>query len=709
MLPKFESLHGIVGFLRHPPRLTPIAFALLLTACLAFVVGVRLNQVRQWHVQRETSFAGDVPMMTTVDAYFWLRWAREYSEGRLDDSGNDALRNYPDGKLRGNPVKPHKPLLSLMLAAFSRLFGTSVYLAGLYLVPFLSGLFALPLALYMRRIGFPLAGLIGSALAAVSYEYYIRTSVGRVDTDCLNLFFMTATPYFILMTETRGDFGAIAFSSLAGLVSYFFNWWYDLSSLMGIFFVLLLVKFALNRTPLRTALVAAFFFIVFCDPGYFFGTVHNLLERLNRLFPSATPAQTSAPQASTAPDAMQTITELETFGFKKTLGLMFGGNHFVEAGLVLFGVMLLANPDRLLPLLPLLGVGLLAFGKGRRFTMYLAPFVGIGWGYGISLASALFLKAFEKRPSLEKRKKKKPAAPPQKPRTLLTDAVITISGLVFFWFALPETAVSYLPTTKIDAGTYANLVKLKPLLPPEARVWNYWNYGYLITDTVGRPTYSDGGMPGSVKTYFVSRGYSASSPRELYDIVSFIDRKGEQGIYELMEKQPDFSVLANAVARDTTPPPDENIYIAFTGNMIDQFPSINFIGAWNFEKNAGDRKGYNQLSCHSANQGILACDEGTIDMNKGTINGQPLIARTIAVETGREKQRIDVREEGYVLEIILDQGKIRTVILLTEPGFESNFNQMFILGRYAPDLFQPVYDAFPALRVYRMKRTAALP
>ena len=34
-------------------------------------------------------------MMTTLDAPYWLRWARQFNEGTFGEK--DALRNYPEG------------------------------------------------------------------------------------------------------------------------------------------------------------------------------------------------------------------------------------------------------------------------------------------------------------------------------------------------------------------------------------------------------------------------------------------------------------------------------------------------------------------------------------------------------------------------------------------------------------------------------------
>jgi dolichyl-diphosphooligosaccharide--protein glycosyltransferase len=43
------------------------------------------------------------------------------------------------------------------------------------------------------------------------------------------------------------------------------------------------------------------------------------------------------------------------------------------------------------------------------------------------------------------------------------------------------------------------------------------------------------------------------------------------------------------------------------------------------------------------------------------------------------------------------------VQLIDEEVFRSNFNQMFLLGRYDEGLFEETYNAFPLSRLFRVK------
>ena len=43
------------------------------------------------------------------------------------------------------------------------------------------------------------------------------------------------------------------------------------------------------------------------------------------------------------------------------------------------------------------------------------------------------------------------------------------------------------------------------------------------------------------------------------------------------------------------------------------------------------------------------------------------------------------------------------VQLIDDVVFRSNYNQMFLLGRYDRELFEETYNAFPFSRLYRVK------
>ena len=61
------------------------------------------------------------------------------------------------------------------------------------------------------------------------------------------------------------------------------------------------------------------------------------------------------------------------------------------------------------------------------------------------------------------------------------------------------------------------------------------------------------------------------------------------------------------------------------------------------------------------------------------------------------------KSEGVFNGKIIVDKNIVEVQLIDEAVFRSNFNQMFLLGRFREDLFEEAYNAFPFSRLYRIK------
>ena len=59
--------------------------------------------------------------------------------------------------------------------------------------------------------------------------------------------------------------------------------------------------------------------------------------------------------------------------------------------------------------------------------------------------------------------------------------------------------------------------------------------------------------------------------------------------------------------------------------------------------------------------------------------------------------------QGYTLQMLVVGQRIVEVQLIDEAVFQSNYNQMFLLGRYDGKLFEETYNAFPFSRLYRVK------
>ena len=62
-------------------RNNSLMFAGVLLVCILVSAWVRYQQFVTWEKTPTAYFVGERPMMTTLDAPLWLRWAREYNDG----------------------------------------------------------------------------------------------------------------------------------------------------------------------------------------------------------------------------------------------------------------------------------------------------------------------------------------------------------------------------------------------------------------------------------------------------------------------------------------------------------------------------------------------------------------------------------------------------------------------------------------------------
>jgi undecaprenyl-diphosphooligosaccharide--protein glycosyltransferase len=74
------------------------------------------------------------------------------------------------------------------------------------------------------------------------------------------------------------------------------------------------------------------------------------------------------------------------------------------------------------------------------------------------------------------------------------------------------------------------------------------------------------------------------------------------------------------------------------------------------------------------------------------------------IRSGFVEREIDYpHETDTVLQLIEPESDgLQQAYFLRGPTFRSNFNQMFLLGRFDPRMFQEVHNDFPTARAFRI-------
>jgi len=213
-------------------------------------------------------------------------------------------------------------------------------------------------------------------------------------------------------------------------------------------------------------------------------------------------------------------------------------------------------------------------------------------------------------------------------------------------------------------------------------------------------TFHDGSAQFSPKTYFIARGLISADQDELYDITQYLATEGNRGI-AYNNTSPE--ALLTAVRNPQLKPWDP-IYLFFTADMTGKYGAISKLGSWDIVNGRSKPRGYQNLACSKITNEEMNCRGAKIDLKAGKINNQVPMKRMVFIRDGKViREKEFGHPQGYSLQLLVAGNQIVEVQLIDEVVFRSNYNQMFLLGRYRDDLYEETYNAFPFSRLYRVK------
>ena len=154
--------------------------------------------------------------------------------------------------------------------------------------------------------------------------------------------------------------------------------------------ILVFVLF-IQKIRFRTILLSSLLFVLCMGPGTFFSSTQSIKSFLidYSIFKDVANESVTVTKSKTTPasfpSTLTTISEVDRVPMEEVFRRILSKPLFVWVGfLAFFGLALLRWRD-LLPLAPMLALGLLSFQSSNRFIMYLAPFIGIGLGWLLQL------------------------------------------------------------------------------------------------------------------------------------------------------------------------------------------------------------------------------------------------------------------------------------------------------------------------------------
>ena len=138
--------------------------------------------------------------------------------------------------------------------------------------------------------------------------------------------------------------------------------------------------------------------------------------------------------------------------------------------------------------------------------------------------------------------------------------------------------------------------------------------------------------------------------------------------------------------------------------MTGKYGAISKLGSWDIVKGGSQPRGYQTLSCNKFTSDEMSCRGAKIDLKAGKINNQVALKRLVFIKDGQVLREQEFEHgQGHTLQLLVAGQRIVEVQLIDESVFQSNYNQMFLLGRYDGELFEETYNAFPFSRLFKVK------
>ena len=488
--------HRIFAWIEAHKRALTV-FLLLLIAAVGLYV--RLSDFRYWKECPERYVHENKPLITGIDGYYYLRYARDLDEGTYERE--DLLRAAPRSTIR--PSIP--PMLSCVTFAVKRLTGFELERIALFLPPLLAVTLAFPLYGIGRIMGGRSMGLSAALLGLLVFYYRKRTNVGFFDTDCLILTFMTAGPYFFLRfgkaVSRFQRYGYLA----AGLIMFLLCvWWWDSATNVTTVMILTPLLFVIlfhYRPPKMEALI--FLGLLFAAAAvltafHYRSLIYSTKQMYDFLF---------GLKDSAFPSGNIHIDELEKVDFK-----LFVEWTTSNIALFLFSAAGLAwlfwrRRTEALILLPLVAAGSAVFFAGIRLLLFAAPVIALGFGFAVSRVWVLGRRR----------------------RIFMPVAVaVVLLGCVPLFTAYEKDRPPYI---YIDGPLVSSMTAVSGLTPDNGIIWTRWDYGYPIAYWAERATVIDGGMQQGRNFHLSALPLVSADSRFSANFIRFYGRYGRDGIY----------------------------------------------------------------------------------------------------------------------------------------------------------------------------------
>ena len=705
-------------------RLSMRAFLALMVIAYLFAVAVRYIWI-DWASGFPEFFWNGELMINTNDGYYWAEGARDILAGTHQP----------------NDLSPVDAPIAKLTAFLSGIVPVSFEKLILWMPGVFGALLVVPIMLTARVFKQDLVGFGAALLGGIAWSYYNRTMMGYYDTDLLIVVLPALAIWGALYALNSEDTKKFIYAPVFAIIA--MDWHGGTVNIInGLFIMTLLYTLVFERRNLHFYKFLAVFVLALTSLPFWFkmalviGAVFVLKKYEDRLsdknimifvavatliyliFGGAEwiSGILNSGYVTRAVAGDLNIAELKYFAVVNTVReaghIPFEtfanriSGHTVTFWLSVVGYLLFVIRYRLLVLsAPMVVLGFFALQGGLRFTVFAVPFMALGISYLIFLANKHIEKIFSK--NLENVKGK-----------------YIFATLAFVGVLYPNIThiQGYKVPTVFTKDEVLVLDRLKSIASREDYVLTWWDYGYPIRYYSDVKTLVDGGKhSGNVNfpvSFALTRPQLASAnmarlDTEYTEMAFKGDRNGSY-VKMMMEDYgiADPNKFLNSLNDPAfkLPKKSREIFYYLPLRMLDIFPTVAVFSEIDLRSGNIVKRPlfYQAKRFKDTATSLILGNNIVLDKRTGILRlgrqQAPLNSFIIASlsKDGKihlKEQKINPASNIY---LIFMQSYNR-FLLLDRDMFNSAYIQLFVLGKYDPNLFEPVIIS-PMARVYRLKR-----
>lgn len=459
---------------------------------------LRLDALHVWKNSPDLFFTQDQPLLSNLDGYYYLQIAKELKNGTY--STIDKKRGFPDGVGR----QPIPSLLPTTIYSFNKLTNISLNWIGVFLPVVLGLSIAIPLYLF----GYHLGGFFiafGSIAIGTHIRYYaIRTAMGRLDTDCLNVSLALICAFLFMRFGISKDVKRYYYLA-GGIFCYLvFLWWWDMSAAAATFLGLgpliigLIFHFRPKGQERYTSLfslgIVALLALLLIGYQTVFEVILSAGQQLLYVF-----KQDSGLFFNISPS----ISEQQRLSLSQITPLTISNLPVLLCSVIGAVWLFIKHKKVCIYLLPIIIIGSFSTFSAKRFTIFLTPVVALGFAFFFYQ----FYHFFKQR-----------------------RLVLVCYGLLIIHLTIHGLMLGTARPAIFHSKTIEGMRKLKQITPKNSAIWSWWDEGHPLIYWSDRSTITCGYIHGGARTYFNAIPLATDNERLAANLMRFYATRGISGI-----------------------------------------------------------------------------------------------------------------------------------------------------------------------------------